>query len=61
MPAFLHYENIPEKKTVLNLFRPIRVVYGKPYMPELGDANDYEQLTAAADDLMVRIRALENQ
>lgn len=52
---------IPEKKTVLNLFKPIRVVYGKPYMPELGDVNDYEQLTGAADDLMARIHALENQ
>ena len=50
---------IPEKKTVLNLFKPITVVYGQPYVPVIEDPNDYEQLTGAAEDLMNRIRALE--
>ena len=50
---------IPRRKTVLNLFKPIRVIYGEPYIPLIDDPNDYEQLTAAAEDLMNRIRALE--
>ena len=52
---------IPERKTVLNLFKPIRVVYGEPYVPQIADTSDYEQLTAAADELMDRIRALVNK
>ena len=52
---------IPEKKTVLNIFRPMVVVVGEPYIPEIENPNDVDQLHASTAELMDRIRSLGNR
>ena len=52
---------IPAKKTVLNIFKPMIVVVGEPYIPEIENPNDVDQLHASTAELMDRIHSLGNR